>query len=74
MSRTYRNLEGMSHCALRRPRTFNEIRQLDGILYDEDLNEYNVSGMNHIRSREHQLPTHWDDIIVSGYYQQDWDT
>lgn len=67
MSRTYRNL---SHCALRRPKTFNEIRQIDGILYDEVLDEYNVSGMNHLRSRKTEIPTHWDDIIVGSYYEK----
>jgi hypothetical protein len=72
MSRTNRNLEGMHKGALRFPHTFNEIRQLDGILQEEELKEYPLSGFNHLKAREHQLPTSWDDIVVSGYYQEDY--
>ena len=72
MSRTFRNLEGMHSGALRHPHTFNEIRQLDGILHEEDLEGLPVSKVNHMKSREHQLPTAWDDNVVSGYYQQDY--
>ena len=69
MSRTNRNLEGMHSGALRFPHTFNEIRQLDGILHEEDLEGLPVSGLNHMKSREHTLPTSWNDITISAYYE-----
>ena len=73
MSRTHRNLEGMHKGALRVPHTFNEIRQLDGILHEEDLEGLPVSKVNHMKAREHNLPTAWDDNVVSGYYQEDYE-
>jgi hypothetical protein len=69
MSRTFRNLEGMHKGALRVPHTFNEIRQLDGILHEEDLEGLPVSKVNHMKSREHTLPTSWNDITISAYYE-----
>jgi hypothetical protein len=72
MSRTYRKTEGMHSGALRFPHTFNEIKQLDGLLHEEDLEDLPVSGLNHIRAREHKLPTAWDDRVVSAYYQEDY--
>ena len=65
MSKTYRNLKGMHSCAYRFPHTFNEIRQLDGILDNEDLMNFPISGFNHIKAREGKLPTAWDDKVVS---------
>jgi len=73
MSRTNRNLEGMHSGALRFPHTFNEIRQLDGILHEEDLDDFPVSKVNHMKAREHNLPTAWTDQVVSGYYQEDYE-
>jgi len=55
--------------ALRFPHTFNEIRQLDGILHEEDLEGLPVSKVNHMKAREHQLPTAWNDVIISAYYE-----
>ena len=72
MSRTFRNTEGMHRYAYRFPHTFSEIRQLDGILHEEDLEGLPISGLNHIRSREHNLPTAWDDKVVSAYYEEDY--
>jgi len=72
MSRTFRRTEGMHRYAYRFPHTFNEIRQLDGFLHEEDLEGLPVSGLNHIRAREHNLPTCWDDKVVSAYYQEDY--
>ena len=71
MSRTNRNLDGMHRYALRFPHTFNEIKQLDGILHEEDLEGLPVSGLNHMRAREHHLPTAWDDKVISAYYEAD---
>ena len=64
MSRTHRNIEWMHSGALRFPHTFNEIKQLDGVLHEEDLEGLPVSGLNHMKAREHQLPTAWDDITI----------
>ena len=69
MSRTNRNVEHIHSGALRFPHTFNEIRQLDGILHEEDLEGLPVSGLNHMKSREHTLPTSWNDITISAYYE-----
>lgn len=72
MSRTYRKLEGMHSGALRYPHTFNEIKNLDAILNDDEFQEYEISKLNRIKSRKHQLPTCWDDVVVSGYYETDY--
>ena len=72
MSRTHRNLEGIYRFAFRYPQTTNEIKQLDAIVNDPELKEYPVSGLNHMKSREHNLPTAWDDRVVSGYEQMDY--
>lgn len=72
MSRTYRKTENMHRYAYRFPHTFNEIRQLDAVLHEEDLEGLPVSGLNHMRSRERNLPTSWDDKVVSAYYQENY--
>jgi len=72
MTRTHRNLEGMHRGALRFPHTTKEIRKLDAIVNDPELKDYPVSGLNHMKSREHNLPTAWDDRVVSGYEQMDY--
>jgi hypothetical protein len=72
MSRTNRNVEHIHSGALRHPHTFNEIRQLDGILQEEDLEEYPLSGFNHMHSRENTLPTSWEDAVVSAWYETDY--
>jgi hypothetical protein len=72
MSRTNRNLEGMHKGALRFPHTFNEIRQLDGILHEEDLEDLPVSKVNHMNVKKNQLPTSWQDVVVSAYYESDY--
>jgi len=72
MSRTNRNLEGMHKGALRFPHTFNEIRQLDGILHEEDLEDFPVSKVNHMNVKKNQLPTSCQDVVVSAYYESDY--
>lgn len=67
MSRTYRKLEGMHRYAFRYPHTYNEIKNLDGVLNDDDFEEFSISKLNRIKSRQHHLPTCWDDILISGY-------
>jgi hypothetical protein len=73
MSRTYRNTDGMHKYALRYPKTENERKQLDGVLHDCELFEFPVSKFNHMRSRENNLPSCWDDKVISAYYQQDYE-
>ena len=70
MSKTYRNTEGWHNGAFRHPHTENERKQLDGLLHDPELMELPVSGLNHLRAREHQLPSAWDDITISAYYEK----
>jgi hypothetical protein len=72
MARTRRNIEYIHSGALRFPHTTQEIRQLDAVINDPELKEYPLSGLNHMKSREHNLPTAWDDQVVSGYYQEDY--
>ena len=72
MSRTYRATEGMHRYSIRYPHTFSEIRKLDGLLHEEDLEGLPFSGLNHIKAREHNLPTSWDDKVASAYYQEDY--
>lgn len=74
MSRTFRNIDGIRRLALRRPKTFGEIKKLDGILHNEDLTSLIISGFNRLRSREHSLPTLWGDKVASAYYENyHWD-
>jgi len=72
MSRTYRNVEHFHSGAFRHPHTENERKQLDGIIHDVELElDYKISGLNHMKAREHQLPSTYDDKIVSAYYEID---
>jgi hypothetical protein len=71
MSRTHRNIEHIHHYAFRFPKTENERKQLNGILHDEEFLEFPVSGLNHMKKREKNLPSSWNDEIVSAYYQED---
>lgn len=70
MSRTYRNsriLYSEKYKAyLRKPKTFNEIKQNEGLLH-EDF-EYQISGKNRISKRK-SLPTVYDDIDCAGVWE-----
>jgi len=72
MSRTYRKLEGMNRCALRSPKTSNERKTLIGILQDNQYEDYQISGLNHLHHRLSHCPTANYDRVVSGYYQEDY--
>jgi hypothetical protein len=72
MSRTYRNLEGINRCALRHPKTSNERKHLIGILQDNQYEDYQISGLNHLHHRLSNCPTANYDKVVSGYYQEDY--
>ena len=71
MSRTKRNQEfKFKQGHLRHPQTYNEISQLEEMLVDDDLEDFNISGLNRIRKRK-QIPTAWDDEVISAHYQED---
>lgn len=72
MSRTYRNLEGINRCALRNPKTSNERKHLIGILQDNQYEDYQVSGLNHLHHRLSNCLTANYDKVISGYYQEDY--
>jgi hypothetical protein len=71
MSRTFRRNNDWNSGALRYPQTFREIKQLDGVLHEEDLNDFTLSGRNHLKARENNLPDAWDDLRTSSYYEKD---
>ncbi len=72
MTHTFRKIAGWHNGAIRFPKTFNEIKQLDGILHEEDLVSLPVSGLNHMKARERKLPSSWNDITISSYYEIIW--
>ena len=72
MSRTYRNLNDISKGALRHPKTANERKNIIGLIQDNYVEEYEISGLNHLHHRLSNCPTAWDDKVVSGYYQEDY--
>jgi hypothetical protein len=75
MSRTHRN-NFYSRSALRHPRTTNEKSQLDEILNDPEIKEFPVDKLNHMQSRRGEsgkLPTVYDDMVISAYYETDYD-
>jgi hypothetical protein len=72
MARTYRNLEGIHKCALRKPKTANERKHIIGLINDNYVEGYEISGLNHLHHRLANCPTAWDDQVISGYYQQDY--
>lgn len=73
MSRTHR--KDIYHPgALRHPRTTNEKSQLEEILNDPELDEYPIDKKNRMQSRKGEsgkLPTAYDDMVVSAYYETD---
>ena len=72
MSRTYRNLEGMNRCALKAPKTYNEIKSLSSLIVDDELKDYPLSKRNRLNSRLHNIPTSYDDVVISGYSETDY--
>lgn len=69
MSRTYRK-DHYNKAALRKPKTRKEIKQLSNILDDVKSGEYEISGVNHLHHRLSALPTDWDDIVISAYFEK----
>lgn len=57
MSRTYRDTPDYYDDYYRHPKLHNEASKLDEILHDVELMDYPLSGVNHLKSREHFLLT-----------------
>lgn len=70
MSRTYRK-NTYNKCSLRSPKTFQEKRQIDSFITDDETMEFSISKMNRILNRR-SIPSHWDDIVTSSHYQNDY--
>jgi hypothetical protein len=70
MSRTHRNTS-FNKCALRNPRTTQEIRQNRGLIQDISVGEYDysISGVNRLHRN---IVTAWDDVVTSSHYQEDY--
>jgi hypothetical protein len=66
MSRTRRNRH-YNKCALKQPKTYNEIKGLDRVRTGDylDIDQ-------RISTRNRKPPTSWDDKVVSSYYQCDY--
>lgn len=69
MSRTYRNLVGINKCALRKPKTKNERKKLIGLIHDISVEDYQISGINHLHHRLSNCPTSNYDRVISGYFE-----
>ena len=50
----------------RSPRTYSELRALNGFLHDEERHVYKLRS----RMKRKYIPTHWDDILV--YSDKSW--
>lgn len=74
MSRTYRKIDYIGKGALRHPKTSNERKHLIGILQDNQYEDYQISGLNHLHHRLSHCPTANYDKVVSGLYQEDYKT
>jgi hypothetical protein len=61
MSRTHRS-QSFNSCALRSPKTFNEIKQVE-----VSSDYYDSQYLPSIRNR--YIPTAWDDKVCSGWKQ-----
>lgn len=71
MARTHRK-QFYQKCALRKPKTSQERKQILAILDEVELQEYEISGVNHLHHRLSKLPHANDDIVISAYYEKDY--
>lgn len=68
MSRTYRSTDS-DYGQFRKPKTRNEIRQLD---YEESYDDVVESKHNRRKGKRQNIPTAWDDVPFSAYHEN-WD-
>lgn len=61
MSRTRRNPRSN---VFRKPKTYNERKQIASLMYDDE-----VPLRNRDKTKLKNLPTSWDDIVMSSYYE-----
>ena len=64
MSDTHRKGFRSNYYAYRRPKTFNERKQLEGLIHDDK-----VELRNRDKAKVRNLPDVYDDIVKSGYYE-----
>jgi hypothetical protein len=68
MSRTYRNTKYSGY--YRNPKTFNEVKQIDAIQNDPEMEEYPLGKPNRMNRK---IPNAWDDIPVAAQDEQDFE-
>lgn len=61
MSRTHRNPRSN---VFRKPKTYNERKQMASLMHDDE-----VPLRNRDKAKLNNLPTNWDDIVMSSYYE-----
>lgn len=64
MSRTVRNADKAGFRAYRHPKTFNEVKQIETLLHDDE-----VELRNRDKAKITNLPTVYWDIVCSGFYE-----
>jgi hypothetical protein len=73
MSRTQRKPSHQKY-HLRKPKTSQERKQLQSVLEIMDETDYTISGVNHLHHRLSRLPHANDDVVISAYYEMDWES
>jgi hypothetical protein len=71
MSRTYRRQpeeKSWFRRNYRRPKTFNEKKQIDDMIHDQE-----VPLRNRDKAKLNNLPSAWDDIRKSSSFEKDYD-
>lgn len=73
MSRTHRKdiRTDQYYRFYRKPKTKNERAHLIGLISDNYTEDYKLSGMNRIHRRKAEVPTSWNDIVISSLYELD---
>lgn len=68
MANTFRNSIHQKNRYYRRPKTFNEIRQLHALETDIQMNEFEYPISKRNRMHRH-IPDAWEDIPISAWYE-----
>lgn len=64
MSRTIRNADKAGFRVYRHPKTFNEVKQLETLLHDDE-----VTLRNRDKSKITNLPTAYFNVVCSGFFE-----